>query len=137
MVFLGLLISFLAFVFIPMSKKGRIDDKEMACIPRPRITPQTQIFSYNQSIFVCHIQPKYLGFLWFVPSLGVCFSCSLLDFCPLSNEKRVSFCFLYLKYIVKIKFQSGVKQAKTWCLVAVSFLGTRDAKKKFQKQLIP
>ena len=23
----------------------------------PRIT--TQIFSYNQSIFVCHIQPKY------------------------------------------------------------------------------
>ena len=38
-------------------------DKEMACRIRPRIMeriiPQSQIFSYGRSIFVCHIWPKH------------------------------------------------------------------------------
>ena len=50
---------------------GRMHDKGMAWSTRPRITPQTQIFSYGRSIFVCHIRPKFFIFLWFMPSLGV------------------------------------------------------------------
>ena len=34
-------------------------------------TSKIQIFSYDQSIFVCHIQPKSLRFLRFMLSLGV------------------------------------------------------------------
>jgi hypothetical protein len=43
----------------------------MACATWPRITPQTQNFSYDQNIFVCQIRPKHFRFLWFLPSLVV------------------------------------------------------------------
>ena len=51
---------------------GQMHDKKMACRTRPRITPQKQIFSYSQIIFVCHIRPKQFRFIWFMASLGVC-----------------------------------------------------------------
>ena len=51
---------------------GRMHDKEMACRTWPRNTPQTQIFSNGQNIFVCrHVQPKHFRFFLFRPSLGV------------------------------------------------------------------
>ena len=51
--------------------EGRINNKEMAGKARLRITPQTQIFSYNQRIFVSHIRAKHCRFLWFMPLLGI------------------------------------------------------------------
>ena len=50
---------------------GQMYHKEMACRTRPRIIPQTQIFSYGRSIFVCHIWPKHFRLLWFMPTLDV------------------------------------------------------------------
>ena len=52
---------------------GQMHDKVMAC--RTLMSPN-KVFSQGRSIFVCHIQPKQLWFLWFMPTLGVCIPCS-------------------------------------------------------------
>ena len=45
--------------------------RKSSCRTRSRITRQTQIFRYGQSIFGYHIRPKQFRFLWFMSSLGV------------------------------------------------------------------
>ena len=44
----------------------------MACRAQPKITPQTQFLIYVQSLHFCHIWPKCLRFLWFMPLFGIC-----------------------------------------------------------------
>ena len=64
--------------------EGRINDNEMPCRLRPRITLQTHFFSYVWRIFVCHnIRPKHFRFLWFMPFInkGLTTSWSLRDYC--------------------------------------------------------
>ena len=66
--------------------EGWINNKEMAGKARLSITPQTQIFSYSQWIFVSHIRAKHCRFLWFMPLLGIR--------CPCEDASKQEYYFI-------------------------------------------
>jgi hypothetical protein len=66
---------------VALYDQGQISDKR----ERPKITPQTQMFSYGPKIFVSHIQPKHFRFLWFMPSLSL----AHVNFSPTWQRKRL------------------------------------------------
>ena len=62
------------FAVHPLRNRLRSTTKNGVMIRR--ITPQTQIFSYDRRNFDYHIRPEQFRFNWFMPSLGVRSPCA-------------------------------------------------------------